>query len=628
MSFSAEKKPTREKERIARGAATAASVESKEKGMEISEARHDVLRLREILNSCSKPIEGAGSQQSDSQVEELVNFLDLISDAALSDPDNEHTETNAFEVLSETYQYISSPSVDQAVGDALSFELPKAVSQFAGISQRCLDMATGMIDQLILMCGPRDMLSILCNALGSSSRITKASTYILPLLSGLSKVFLSLQRRHFEHIKVAVPIILNVLKAVPLELDEGELVDIFERAVGIANSIHAICTKLEGSANEKLRALFGLYILQCMALVSVSMSYRSSSCHSLMLQLSHFFPYCGLSYLNLLTTYDVDSVTSIVFEEDKENYMSLSYVKHGGALSVIWGQATEGIAQSAGEDLISVKDELRSNQTKRWQAIGTLKHVLSWGNLPWELRKQAVNFLLCITNGNNSQGHDAEDSDWSTYVPNLFASLQAVKMVIMSAPDRELRKHAFDALKRILADIPTSMRFDILKALITNTESSSMIAILIDLLKAEMHKEIRNRTRNAQMDGTFSPNILFWTPGVLELVELILRPPQGGPPSLPEHIDAVLSVLNLYRFIFITESTGETNHTGILSKNNLEEAYNQWLLPLRTLVTGIMPENKNDCDQLALDTLCTLNPIELVLYRCIELVEEKLTRTI
>lgn len=37
-----------------------------------------------------------------------------------------------------------------------------------------------------------------------------------------------------------------------------------------------------------------------------------------------------------------------------------------------------------------------------------------------------------------------------------------------------------------------------------------------------------------------------------------------------------------------------------------------------------MAENKSDYDELAVDTVCTLNPLELVLYRCIELVEEKL----
>lgn len=70
--------------------------------------------------------------------------------------------------------------------------------------------------------------------------------------------------------------------------------------------------------------------------------------------------------------------------------------------------------------------------------------------------------------------------------------------------------------------------------------------------------------------------------------------------------------------------TGNTNYTGVLLKTNLQKSYNEWLLPLRTLVTGVMSENKTEYDQIAVDMECALNPVELVLYRCIELVEEKL----
>lgn len=77
----------------------------------------------------------------------------------------------------------------------------------------------------------------------------------------------------------------------------------------------------------------------------------------------------------------------------------------------------------------------------------------------------------------------------------------------------------------------------------------------------------------------------------------------------------------------VTNGTGKTNYTEVLSKNNLQKAYNEWLLPLRTLVTGIMAENRKDSVQLGDDAVCTLNPLELVLYRCIELVEEKLKQS-
>ncbi|XP_061363892.1 aberrant root formation protein 4 isoform X2 [Gastrolobium bilobum] len=604
------------------------SVESEAASFHASEAQNN---LRRILESCSKLAEGGDFHESEGTISELVIFLDSLLDAALSDPDNDHAENIAFEALSEIHRYICSPSLDQEVVDALSFELPKAVSKFVSISSRFLDMAISIIDQFIAKCGPRDMLSILCNTLGYSSEMTKAASYVIPPLSGLSKVFISIQRRQFEQVKEAVPMILNVLKAVSLESDEADLEGVFDRAVEIANSICEVCNKLESVAKEKLRALLGLYVLQCLALVSASLSYKASSCRSMVLQLSRMSSYCGLSYLNLVTTYDVETVACSVFGEDKDDMGCLSHVKHGAALSVIWGHASKEVAHTAKEDLVAIKDELRNNQTKRWQAIGTLKHVLSFVNLPWELKKHTINFLLCITDGAIPGNYDDEHSEWSSYMPNLFSALQAVKMVIMYAPDPELRKEAFAVLKGVLADIPISQRFDIFKALITNTDSSSMIAILIDLVRREMHTEICSNTSTvknvAQIDNKAYPDTLFWTPSVLELVELVLRPPQGGPPSLPEQSDAVLSALNLYRFVLMTESTGKTNSTGVLSRSSLLKAYNEWLLPLRTLVTGIMAENKNDYDQLAIDSVCTLNPLELVLYRCIELVEEKLKQS-
>ncbi|KAF3447064.1 hypothetical protein FNV43_RR12244 [Rhamnella rubrinervis] len=584
-------------------------------------------RLQAILTSLSRSVE-----ESERSVSDLIGFLNSISEAALLDPHNEDAKDIAFDVLSQVYQYICSPSLDQAIVDVLSLDLPKAASTFADVSHRCLEVAGNVIDQCVSLCNPRDMLSILCDALDSPSETTKASAYFAPLLSGLSKVFLSIQRHHFKQVKVAVPVILNVLKMISLESNYGdtELEDLFDRALAIANSIHAVCAMLEGRENENLHALLGLYVLQIMTLVSVSINYEVLSSHALVPRLSSFFPYCGLSYVGLITGSDVDRMTNLAIGEDEDDYMSyLSYIKHGASLAVIWGHISDGVVIAAKEDLIAVRDELRNDQTRRWQAIGMLKHILAFVSLPWELKKYTIEFMLCIMEGNVSQKCNDEFADCSSYMPSLFATLQAVQRVVMYASDTVLRRNAFGAFRKILADIPTSQRFDILKALITNSDSSSMIAILLDIVKGEMHMEnsqrsTRENDKITHAQNKAKPHTLFWSASVLELVELVLRPQKGGPPSLPEQGDAVLSALNLYRYILITESTGKTNYTGVLSRSNMQKTYNEWLLPLRTLVTGIMAENKSDYDQLAVDTVCALNPVELVLYRCIELVEEQL----
>lgn len=54
----------------------------------------------------------------------------------------------------------------------------------------------------------------------------------------------------------------------------------------------------------------------------------------------------------------------------------------------------------------------------------------------------------------------------------------------------------------------------------------------------------RNRTTDAKSETMENHNTLssFWTGSVLESVENVLRPPKGGPPPLPDHVDAVFLI--------------------------------------------------------------------------------------
>lgn len=93
-------------------------------------------------------------------------------------------------------------------------------------------------------------------------------------------------------------------------------------------------------------------------------------------------------------------------------------------VEVIWGHASDEVARAAAEDLTAVEDELRNNQTKRWQAFGMLKHILASVTLPWELKKHAIDFLLSIRGGNISPCD--KHNDISSDMPGLFAVLQVV----------------------------------------------------------------------------------------------------------------------------------------------------------------------------------------------------------
>ena len=66
-------------------------------------------------------------------------------------------------------------------------------------------------------------------------------------------------------------------------------------------------------------------------------------------------------------------------------------------------------------------------------------------------------------------------------------------------------------------------------------------AILLDLVKNEVLKESRRADKDCiesdrSQDASESPP---WASRALELVELILRPPEGGPPCLRDHSEQV-----------------------------------------------------------------------------------------
>ncbi|XP_060208807.1 aberrant root formation protein 4 [Lycium barbarum] len=587
-------------------------------------------RLQHTLSTCSQLVEAGDFTNSDQSITALVDFLNPISVSVLEEPSSLDLETTSFHILTEIHCFTTSPSTNQEVIDALSFELPKLVCKFALASKRCSEIAERVIAHLVTMCSPREMLPILCEALSSPSEMFRVPCYFSPLIGGLAKVIILIQRRQFEQVKAAIPVILGALKSVSLEADEEDkdTEELFQKAIAVADSIQAVCKKLEQKDQEKLCALLGMFVLQVMALASMAMGHNITSLLPIMLHLSYFLPFCGLSYVGLITGPDVDKFTTICGDEGDDRMAYFSHVKHGGSLAVIWVYKSNETSAAADADFEAVKNELQMNQTKRWLAIGMLKHVFSSVDLSWELKAHALDFLLCIMDGCVHQEIQNDNMDHSTYMPTLYTALQAIELVIIYAPNAVLRKKSFDALKKVLADIPSYLRFDILKALIQNSESSSMIAILLDCFRREMHEEhSRSISVTSGVSGAevkYSRCLSFWRAGVLELVELVLKPPNGGPPSLPEYSDAVLSALNLYRFVVIRESTGKTNYTGVLSKDKLQMAYNEWLLPLRTLVTGVVAENQQDHDHLASDTMCALNPIELVLYRCIELVEDNL----
>ncbi|XP_013668100.2 aberrant root formation protein 4 [Brassica napus] len=570
-------------------------------------------RVREILAGSLRSVEAGESLDLESLVTELASCLNSLSENVASNASDDEHENDVtlnasddeendviIQVLDEILKFLASPRIDQDVMDALSFELPKAISKFAGLSSRCLELAEAIVDRFVEACNPRDMLSVLCEALDAARVSLSLSSSSTPLLHGLSKVFLSVRRRHYEQLKVAVPIVLKVLKDMSLEPDmqpEG----LFDKALGIAVSIKDVASKLEKEEGTNVRSLLGLYLMQITAVLSVSIKDKVDSGVPLVMQLKPLLAYCGLTHLGLITGNDPERLLSTISKDDDDFLNSFHDINLGASLLFIWARISPEVA-----DVANDVDELQSNPAKRWQAYGMLKHILASGDLLWEFKRRTIEVLLDIVKG-AAPSQCNEEIDCSHYTTSIYAALQAVTLVIMYAPDADLRKKTFETLKRIISDIPVPQRFDVLKALVTNSQSSTMRGILLDQVKNNM--------------STSSLQATDCDAHVSELVELVLKPPHGGPPLFPDQSDEVLAALNLYRFALLNDGNG------FLSKKTLERDYKGWLLPLRTIVSGSIAENQREKDhdqESSLEILCILNRIESLLYWCIELVEERL----
>ncbi|VFQ60725.1 unnamed protein product [Cuscuta campestris] len=275
-----------------------------------------ILRLHQLLASCSLSIEAGDYSGSDRSVSELVDFLNPVSDSTAREADDEDAERKAFRILTEIHRCMTSPSLSQEVVETLSFELPKSVCRVACASKRCSDLAECFIDSLLEKCSPREMLSILCDALSSPDKQFRTTLYYAPLLSGIAKVLLRIQRRQFQQVKSAVPVILRILNHTTLEMDDedpdADYGTLFFKAIDIANSIQAVCEKL--TDKQKLQAFFGLFILQLMALVSIDSRARTSHFLPIVIHLSHFLHLCGFSYIGLITGFDVDRISNMMVQ--------------------------------------------------------------------------------------------------------------------------------------------------------------------------------------------------------------------------------------------------------------------------------------------------------------------------
>ncbi|XP_048539678.1 aberrant root formation protein 4 isoform X4 [Triticum urartu] len=531
-------------------------------------------RLREALAVLSEAFESGDTASSDAAaaaVAEILSPSDADASAALSE-----------QMLREVHAFLSRPSSNQMAIDALSLELPKPVAKLGARMGNCRDIARAIIEFFASNCSPRDMLCILCEALDTPVAFN-GSAYLVILLDGLAST------------------------------------------LRIGNAIQEMCKTMVNHRKEELCSILGLYALQNIALVSSESKHQNilSTCGSVVLQYSKFLMFCGFTYLGLLTGNDVTSATTKLSKEEDDNFLDcFSSAMDGASLVVVWTSMHDDMSKYAGAEFESALKEVQDNCIRKWEAINMFRYVLSSVNYSWAIKSHSLDLLLTLVDDKCSEEtNDHVDFPYST---QIFATLKAIERVMIAAPDTLMRKKAFSALKRVISAVPSTQRFDILQALIENSMFPSLTAILLDLVKNEVSRESRradqvNGSDRSQDAGGSPP----WASQVLELVELILRPPEGGPPCLRDHSEEVLSALNLLRLILIIDSRGSRS-AKMLRDEKIRAVYSEWLIPLRLIITGIQSELEKGGGEDENQMLCLLNPVQFVLHRCIELVEEKM----
>ncbi|CAO2164712.1 unnamed protein product [Urochloa humidicola] len=593
-------------------------------------------RLREALIALSQACDSGVSNASEAASFTVSDVLDAAAavmsaeDDDGSDGGNDSAAARVSEqLLHEVHEFVSRPSVNQMATDALSLVLPIPVAKLGAQTEGCGDIAAAILKFFVTNCSPRDMLSIFCEALDAQMELPNCSSSFVLLLNALAEVLTKIQRRHIEQVKVALPAVLKVVRATVSKCDEEHgkaVVDLFNAAHGIGNAIQEMCTAMVNKNKEDMCAILGLYSLQNIAFASRSRQQDIlCACGSVVLQHFRFLKFSGFTYVGLLTGSDVTAATDKLSKEDDADFLEwFSFAMDGAMLTVVWAYMYDDMSKYAGEELELALKEVQGNHMMKWEAINMLKYVLSSICYPWIIKSHSINLLLSLA-GENYVQETNNHVDFTSYAPRIFATLKAIESIMMAAPEASMRKKAFAALKKVISLVPSSQRFDILQALVNNSMSSSLTAILLDLVREEILRESRRAENDCvDSDGCQGHGELpLWASHALELVELILRPPHGVPPCLPDHGDQVISALNLLRFILIIDSRGPRSRK-LFQKETLRKVHSEWLIPLRPIVTGIQSENEKDDSEIANQIVCSLNPVQLVLYRCIELVEEKL----
>ncbi|BBN10591.1 glomulin [Marchantia polymorpha subsp. ruderalis] len=599
------------------------------------------------------------------QGREVAEFVDNLK-ARLKEVERGSEWTRQCEDLLKKINSSLDPNVaygQELLDIAGGSDLLEVVVQYAGISEGCEANINTLIANMAASCDPREMFTIFFEVINIYTK-PRTLHLCIPLLHGLSIVFPRIRRRQVEFFKEAIPGLLEVgraaleVKGATGENDSDDEVSesraqqiphyrvpdnipskLVEKLVNLGKTMREVYT---GDDNQRLSDILVLYILRLLSLASCSTSAIEGGVPEIVMEVMNLLSSSNLFVKEILTTRKLEEILDRYSDEDEDQILRTRFeATVGAALAVYWY-----IFNKDSSTVTLVFDFLKSQvENSGRQGVSYVINMasillvpLGW-NQDVSFQQKGVTLLTSIlevlkTISNTS--HTVQPDDSSIYI---MPALKRIQDLVVHTANTKLRREAYALLiKTIKQTLPAPERFQALFDIITNCDHPSLVSLLLNCVKDEVVSAwppVVDLPIQRGSDGlstsasaeTFTEGMTlspFVNSQVLQFIQCVLRTRDGDLAELPRNIDAVVSALNLYRFLLIRESSGNTNYTQVLGHDELVKGRTYWLLPIREQalsVRSVLERVDSETDSSA-DMMLAIDCLQSVLYRCLEIVEE------
>ncbi|CAM6088422.1 unnamed protein product [Calypogeia fissa] len=539
--------------------------------------------------------------------------------------------------------------------DLVGVELPKVVVQYAGVSKECYESSSRLIQGLATAFDPaREMYTAFFEVINMYSK-PETVHLCLPILRGLSLVFPRIKRRTTEFFKEAVPGLLELSKfpgqsevdsCSPEDVRNDSLnperhlflrdhpVDdiqnsVMSEMIHLAKVMKGICDGLQEM--DRLQDILDIFILQLLTTACRAMSDSTGVIPDRVLELMELLSFSDISLSKVDKKFEVD-----IDEDENNTQKNRLEAERGAALAVYWGIQT-GEAHTISGELAGLKEMLQKPGRETVLDIFVLASPLlvpAFGAEAISFVHKGLSIMTYILEiyDPSSEVDDDKQRDEALDI-QIMPALQRLQDVIVYLSSPMLRRQAYGVMIKVITEVlPTRARFDTLDSLIKLSGQPSLVSLLLTCVKDEVQKSWPTNDGNQKLEHNGAKDIAsslspFTSRKVLDFIQCVVRTNDGEIVELPANLDAVIGGLNLYRFLLLRESSGNTNYTSVLSREELVKGRTYWLLPVRAEILRLQSLFKSEGTDTYQEIQMAMDSLQFVLYRCLEIVEELLAKT-